>query len=335
MEKIITQLKQSNHVFVASHVSPDGDALGSLIATALMLDAMGKKSTLYNESPIPAVYRFLPDTERIVREFACPEICDTAVILDCSDIGRVGKIAQQISRIPLLINIDHHATNTFFGNLHCVDPQACATAEIVYRFITMMHIPLDKALATAIYTGIVTDTGSFRFANTNKAAFSICDEMVARGVDPYTVAQHLYGTYSLGRLKLLNLALDSIEILHNGQVSFMTVTKEMLEETGTQSEDIDGMIHYAKRIKDVKVAVLIQERCNGLKNGQGRKCCFHVSLRSDGAVDVAALASAFGGGGHQGAAGFSAEMSLPNLKNGIVNWVKKAQISTGNGLAGR
>lgn len=327
MEKIITHLKQSKHVFIASHVNPDGDAVGSLIAAALMLDAMGKKVTLYNESQIPAVYRFLPDTERIVSDFREPETFDTAVVLDCGDIRRVGKIAEQLSCIPVLINIDHHVTNTRFGDLHCVDTEACATAEIVYRFIRKMNIPFTKAVATAIYTGIVTDTGSFRFANTNRAAFSICDEMVEHGVEPYTVAQHLYGTYSLGRLKLLNLALDSIEILHKGQVSFMTLTKEMLEETGTQSEDIDGMIHYAKRIKDVKVAVLIQERHNGLKNGQGRNS-FHVSLRSDGAVDVAALATSFGGGGHQRAAGFSAEMSLPDLKTGIVNWLKNVQTGT-------
>ncbi len=324
MEKIISHLKQSKQVFIASHVNPDGDAVGSLIATALMLDVMGKKVTLYNESPIPAVYRFLPDTQRIVRDFPSPETYDTAVVLDCSDIGRVGKMAEQVSRIPVLINIDHHVTNTRFGNLHCVDTEACATAEIVYRFVRMMNIPLTKAVATAIYTGIVTDTGSFRFANTNRAAFSICDEMVEQGVEPYTVAQHLYGTYSLGRLKLLNLALDSIEILHNGQLSFMTLTQGMLEETGTQSEDIDGMIHYAKRIKDVKVAVLIQERHNGQNNGQGRNF-FHVSLRSDGAVDVAELAASFGGGGHQRAAGFNTEMPLAELKGGIVNWLKNSQ----------
>ncbi|MGE0086626.1 MAG: bifunctional oligoribonuclease/PAP phosphatase NrnA [Desulfococcaceae bacterium] len=324
MEKIISHLKRSKHVFIASHVNPDGDAVGSLIAAALMLETLGKKVTMYNESLIPAVYRFLPDTERIVSDFKEFDTCDTAVVLDCGDIRRVGKIAEHLSRIPVLINIDHHVTNTRFGDLNCIDTQACATAEILYRFITMMNIPVTKALANAIYTGIVTDTGSFRFANTNKAAFSICDEMVAKGVEPYTVAQHLYGTYSLGRLKLLNLALNSIEILHNGQVSFMTLTKDMLEETGTQSEDIDGMIHYAKRIKDVKVAVLIQERCNGLKNGQGRNS-FHVSLRSDGAVDVAALAASFGGGGHQRAAGFSAEMNLSNLKTGIINWLSNAQ----------
>ncbi len=326
MEKIIRQLKGSKRVFIASHINPDGDAIGSLIATALALDALGKKVCMYNESPIPAVYRFLPDANRIVRAIPRTENLrdyDTAVILDCGNLARIGSIAENINRIPVLVNIDHHATNNAFGNLHCVDTAACATSEIIYRIVRKMNIPVSKAMATAIYTGIFTDTGSFRFANTNKAAFAICDEMVEKGVEPYTVAQHLYGTYSLGRIKLLNLALDSIELLLNGELSFMTLTKDMMEETGTQPEDVDGMIHYAKRIEDVKVAVLIQETHNGLKNGSGRSC-FHVSLRSDGSVDVAALATAFGGGGHHRAAGFSSEVSLRELKGGIIRWLQNA-----------
>jgi phosphoesterase RecJ-like protein len=179
-----------------------------------------------------------------------------------------------------------------------------------------MGIDMDVAMATAIYTGILTDTGSFRFSNTNRAAFSICESMVALGVNPSTVARHVYGTYSLGRIKLLNLALDSIEISSNGHISIMTVTREMLADTGTQAEDADGLINYARRIQDVKVAVLIHEL--ELGNGaSGDHQRFHVSLRSDGSVDVARIASDFGGGGHASAAGFSVDTSLPELKAAI------------------
>jgi phosphoesterase RecJ-like protein len=171
-------------------------------------------------------------------------------------------------------------------------------------------------MATAIYTGILTDTGSFRFSNTNRAAFSICEAMVAIGVRPSTVAQHVYGTYSLGRIKLLNRALDSIEISNNGSLSIMTVTREMLSDTGTQPEDADGLINYARRIQDVKIAALIHELENGYGVSKGRKR-FHVSLRSDGSVDVSRIASDFGGGGHAGAAGFSVESSLVELKRTI------------------
>jgi phosphoesterase RecJ-like protein len=316
MKKIIQQLKSSSRVLLASHANPDGDAIGSLLATGIALEKLGREVVLFNESAIPAVYRFLPSVGRIRKQITAPQRFDTAVVLDCGDLSRVGSAADVIGGIPVVINIDHHATNTRFGTHQLVDVDACATSEIIYRLIQAMDLEMDKAIATAIYTGILTDTGSFRFSNTNREAFAICEAMVAMGVNPSTVAQHVYGTYSLGRIKLLNLALDSIEISHNGQLSIMTVTREMLADTGTQPEDADGLINYARRIQDVKVAALIHELENG-NGASGDRKRFHVSLRSDGSVDVSRIASGFGGGGHAGAAGFSAESSLAELKHTI------------------
>jgi phosphoesterase RecJ-like protein len=195
-----------------------------------------------------------------------------------------------------------------------VDTAACSSAEIVFRLLKRMAVEINPAIASAIYTGILTDTGSFRFANTNSAAYAISAEMVQCGVDPYTVAQHVYGTYSLGRIKLLNMALDSIEISANGKLSLMTLTKDMFAETDTNPEDVDGMINYAKRIEDVKVAALIMENANGAAHKR-----FHVSLRSDGSVDVAEIAASFGGGGHFNAAGFGVETSLKKLRQTIIS----------------
>ncbi len=321
MDQIIRHLKNSTHVLVASHAKPDGDAIGSLIAMGLSLDALNKKTTLYNESPIPAVYRFLPSVNRIVRHINSAGY-DIAVMLDCADLERIGKAVSAVRQIPVIINIDHHITNTRFGHFQLIDTSACATAEIIYRLIKQMDVPIDKAIATSIYTGILTDTGSLRFSNTNRAAFAICQEMVELGVDPYSIAKHVYGTYSLGRIKLLNLALDSIEISSNGKLSIMTLTQDMFDETNTQPEDVDGLINYAKRIEDVKVAALIQEHQNGKgKSKDFNK--FHVSLRSDGSVDVATIASSFGGGGHSSAAGFSIESTLSNIKSQIINLAEK------------
>jgi phosphoesterase RecJ-like protein len=181
---------------------------------------------------------------------------------------------------------------------------------------------MDKAIATCLYTGILTDTGSFRFSNTNQAAFAISREMAELGMEPYDVAQHVFGTYSLERLKLLNLALNSIEISDNGKLSMMTVTRRMLKDTGTQTEDVDGLINYARRIKDVRVAALIHELPNG-SNGRLRKSRYHVSLRSDGTVDVADIAGSFGGGGHISAAGFQTESTLSSLKTEIITLSEK------------
>ena len=322
MDEIINRIKKARHLLVASHCDPDGDAIGSLLALGLAVGKLEKKVTIYNASPIPAVYRFLPSMERIVRQIKKAATYDAALILDCGHISRVGDAHESLSQIPVIINIDHHITNTRFGNIQLIDPTACSTAEIIYRLIKALNIPIDRAIATSIYTGILTDTGSFRFSNTNQAAFAISKEMVQLGVEPYDVAQQVFGKYSLGRIKLLNLALDSIEISDNGKLSIMTLTNEMFTETGTHPEDVDGMINYARRIEDVKVAALIQEQKNGKKQRNDTRN-FHVSLRSDGSVDVAAIAGAFGGGGHSNAAGFQVEMTMARLKSEIITLSSK------------
>jgi phosphoesterase RecJ-like protein len=326
MDQIITRLAASNHVLIASHTDPDGDAIGSLLAAGLSMKALKKRRgetafapTLYNESAIPAVYRFLPKVETITSRLDASACFDTAVVLDCSDLDRLGAgVLPFIEATPVVLNIDHHPTNTGFGDFQLIQPEACATAEIIYRLISRMETPIDADIATALYTGIFTDTGSFRFANTNQAAFSICNQMVACGADPYKVAKHVYGTYSLGRIKLLNRALDSIEISENGRLSMMTLTQEMFDETGTQSEDVDGLINYARRIRNIKVAVLIHEHPNGNGDRRNGVSQFHVSLRSDGAVDVSRIAALFGGGGHRTAAGFTVHTDVSDIKNGMM-----------------
>lgn len=321
MNLIINEFNNSNKILVVTHTHPDGDAIGSLIAMGLSLEALNKKITLYCESPIPAVYRFLPAVHRVVKKIGGLNY-DVAVILDCGNLSRIGNAVATVKQIPVIVNIDHHITNTRFGHLQLIDTSACATAEIVYRLIKQMGLPFNKPIATSIYTGILADTGSFRFSNTNREAFAICQEMMRFGVDPHNIAQHVYGKYSLSRIKLLNLALDSIELSKNGKLSIMTLTKDMFDETHTQSEDVDGLINYAKRIEDVEVAALIQEHHNGNEKSRTPNR-FHVSLRSDGTVDVAAIASLFGGGGHSGAAGFSIESTLSNIKARIFSLADK------------
>jgi phosphoesterase RecJ-like protein len=317
MDQIIQHIKDGQHILIASHAEPDGDCVGSLVALGLALVKLDKKITMYNSSPIPAVYRFLPGAGRIVRQIKTADTYDLALVLDCGDLVRIGETSAEVGKIPVLINIDHHVSNTGFGHIQLIDTNACATAEIVYRLINALEIPFDKAIATSIYTGILTDTGSFRFSNTNRAAFAISKAMTDAGVEPHSVAQRVFGTYSLGRIKLLNMALNSIEISDNGKLSMMTVTRSMLNTSGTNTEDLDGMINYARRIEDVKVAALVHE----IKNGAGKFTNmnrYHVSLRSDSSVDVAKIAGKFGGGGHSSAAGFQIESTLVALKTKII-----------------
>jgi phosphoesterase RecJ-like protein len=227
-----------------------------------------------------------------------------------------------VNRIPVVLNVDHHISNTGFGTHRWIEPRACATAEMVFHLLRRLGVRIDRDIAACIYTGILTDTGSFRFSNTTAASFAIARDMVELGVEPYEVAGRVYGSYSLGRIKLLNLALNSIELSPNGKLSLMTVTRGMLEETQTQPEDADGLINYVRRIEDVHVAALIQEQVNG-RRPAGSAGRFHVSLRSDGSVDVAALAAAYGGGGHPSAAGFQIEGTLPEIKSLLMEWAER------------
>jgi phosphoesterase RecJ-like protein len=314
-QQIINQLKKSERILIASHVHPDGDAIGSLIGLGVGLEEFKKRVWLYNESPIPAIYQFLPSLHLVHQTIGDITDFDTAIILDCSDLHRIGEAAEAISKIPVLINIDHHSTNTRFGKYQYVDPAASSTAEIVYRLIKEMNIPITTGMAYAIYTGIMADTGSFRFANTTPESFEISHQMVLCGADPHKVAHHVYETISLSRIKLLNMLYDSIELSHNGKMSVMTLTQTMFKSSGLKFEDVDGLINYAKQIENVKLAALLFERRRNPNRKLGSD--YHVSLRSDGAVNVAAIASAFGGGGHPNAAGFDIQSTLPELKRTI------------------
>jgi phosphoesterase RecJ-like protein len=192
MDQIIRHLIDSEHLLIVSHAHMDGDAVGSLLATGLAMAMVKERVTICCDTPVPAVYRFLPSSDCIVQGINDSDTFDTVLVLDCGDLARVGNLAPLISNIPVLINIDHHVTNTGYGDYQLVDSTASATAEIVYRLIKKMDIPIDKAIATSIYTGILTDTGSFRFSNTTREAFAICEEMIQLGANPYDVAQHVY-----------------------------------------------------------------------------------------------------------------------------------------------
>jgi len=309
IQQIANQLKRSKNILLTSHTDPDGDAIGSLLALGIVIEEIGKEVTFYTESPIPAIYRFLPEVDRITHTLTDVEKFDTAIVLDCGELERIGTQAEKVSSIKMVINLDHHITNGGFGNLQLIDTSCCATAELVYKLIKEINHPISKPVALCIYTGILTDTGSFRFSNTNRAAFKICEEMMAIGVEPHRVAQNVYGTYSLNRLKLLNYVLDSLEVSKDGKLAIITVTRDMLKKTGTGSEDIDGFINYPRSIEGVSVAALIQEVSPNT---------YHISLRSKEMIDVAAIARQFGGGGHFNASGFSIEGELPEVKQKLI-----------------
>ncbi|MDY6831475.1 MAG: bifunctional oligoribonuclease/PAP phosphatase NrnA [Thermodesulfobacteriota bacterium] len=311
-------LKTIDTVLIASHVHPDGDAIGALTALGAGLLNMGKNVTLYNEDPVPAAYRFLPLSDCVVRHIDDLGRYEAAVILDCSKIERIGRLAETIGAVPLLINIDHHCSNDRFGGIQLVDCEACATAEIVYNLLKTMEVEITREVAYGLYTGIVTDTASFSMGNTGASTFAICGELVRAGADPQAVSKNVYITYSAERIRLMQMVLNTFELSENGAVSMLLVTQEMIKKSGMKTENVGRVVNYAKHIENVRIAALVLEEENhadDLPDGGSR---FHVSLRSDGSVDAARIAVGFGGGGHSKAAGFNITATLSGVKETIL-----------------
>jgi bifunctional oligoribonuclease and PAP phosphatase NrnA len=319
-KEIISHLqKKAQHILLIGHIEPDGDTIGSLLAMGLSLNKIGKNTTLYIDYSIPDVYkRLFPSAHLIKNKIEDFTIFDTIIMLDCSNMERAGKKHLIITKIKTLINIDHHITNSNYGDISIVEPDACATAEIVFRLISMMNIghdyELDYEAALGIYVGIFTDTGSFRFSSTNKAAFEICSKLISYGIKPYKIAKELYETYSFSRIKFKSLALNAIELSENGKVGMLYLTKKMFEDTSASSEDAGGLISYVIGIERVDIAAIIYEK------GKDK---FDVSLRSNGAVDVSKIAASYGGGGHVYAAGFSIASDISYLKKTIFKLSEK------------
>ncbi len=317
-QKAAEALNNSQTLLLVSHIHPDGDAVGALTGLGSILLSAGKNVTMYNKHPVPPAYRFLPLSETVVDTVGELARFDTAVILDCSKIGRIGSLAAEIERIPNIINIDHHCTNENFGGIQLVDSQACATTEIIYRLIKQMGLPVTAAAAYGIYTGIITDTASFSFEHTTAASFKICGEMVEVGVDPQLVSKNVYITYSLERIQFMKMVLGSFTLSADKQISFMMGTQEMIRKSGMKSENVGRIVNYAKHIEGVKVAAMALEEEYRPPDLPENHLNFHVSLRSDGSIDVSKIAVMFGGGGHNSAAGFNITDTVQGVKETIL-----------------
>jgi phosphoesterase RecJ-like protein len=304
IEAIAKELRDNKRFLLTTHVNPDGDAIGSLGALALVLEDLGKQVVAYCQDEIPGFLRFLPYSERIVREIPGPNGFDVAVVLDCGELDRIGSAAEALQQVEKIIHIDHHSSSDDFGQLNLVRPECSSTAEILYEIFQAIPAALSSQAAENIYTAILTGTGSFRFANTTARALDIAAEMVALGVTPEKIASKLYDSMSPERLRLLALSLDTLTLRANGRLATMQVSRRMLEETKTSVMDTDGFVNYPRGINTAEMAIFFREMDSGKVN---------VSLRSRGRLNVAEFARNYDGGGHHNAAAFRVEGSLTEV----------------------
>ncbi len=307
IKDVANALARAKNILITGHVFPDGDAVGSVIALGRALSGDGRRVCMYFEDEVPAFLRFLPGSEDTAHTLSGNGF-DVAAVLDCSDIKRVGSQAERIESIPTVVNIDHHRSNTGFGNVRFVDPDAPATSGIVYRILREMRLPLDAAVATNLYTGLLTDTGSFSYGNIDKNCFTMAANLVEAGADAGFIASSIYRSYPPGRLDLLRRALESVQFYMDGRVAVIAVTVNDLAETNSRGEDVRGFIDFPTCVPGVKVAVLLRETDDGVE----------VSLRAEGDVDVARVAETMGGGGHKNAAGYSYAGTLSESRLGIL-----------------
>jgi len=293
--KIKTAIKKFNKFLISSHINPEGDAIGCQLALVSLLRRLGKKAVMLNESPVPHVLQFMKGTENVLKEIPADFNFQAAVILDCPDLSRVGRVSEYITPDKVVINIDHHISNENFGKHNWVDQNISSTGEMIYDLFKAFKLKIEYDEALAMYVAIMTDTGSFRYTNTTSKTHRIAAELVDKGVDPYEAFGRIYETSSLQDINLLGEALQTLKLTDDGKVAWLWVTKEMLKKTKASLEGTEGIINFARSIEGVEIAMLFRET-----GTEGR---IKVSFRSKGKVDVNKLAAFFGGGGHVTASG--------------------------------
>jgi bifunctional oligoribonuclease and PAP phosphatase NrnA len=304
LDVVAGEIKAGDRFLLTTHENPDGDALGSLLATHRILEALGKDSVMFlaaKEFPLPVEYRFLP-LEEVFHEPPA-DIADRVVIfLDCGNIDRmpVDFLRDADNRV---INIDHHHDNTRFGTVNLVDVDASCTAEIVYDLAGLLGVQLTPEIANALYVALVTDTGKFMYENTDARSHRMAAGLIEAGVEVNDVYRRLYEHAPIEKLRLLAHALERIELREDGRLAMTYISSEDYASTGASEALTEGIIDHLRTIDGAVVAAVVRDL------GERGRAARKVSMRStDGRIDVSAIARAHGGGGHRRAAGFSTDL---------------------------
>ena len=305
----VATIRGNDRFVVVTHENPDGDALGSMLATTLGLRALGKEASMYltGTAPLPAEYGFLA-LDGLSRTL--PDDLDRRVLVavDCANERRIGEAETGVDGAELVVNVDHHHDNDRFGDVVLIDDRASSTAEIVRDILRDLDVALTPEIAQALYVGLVTDTGRFQYSNTTPKALELAAELVAAGADVQGVFQHVYETVQFAKLKLLARALERAQLYEGGGLVVSYLLRDDFAEVGAEEPYSEGIIDHLRSVEGSEMVALIREPPRN--DGPARR----ISLRSShDEVDVSAIARASGGGGHRQAAGFSSEASIDEI----------------------
>jgi phosphoesterase RecJ-like protein len=304
IRNIVEEIRNSHSFLLTTHEGPDGDAVGSSLALASILQKSGKEVVVHFRDPLPDLYVFLPGADRVCAHIPDRDF-DVAFVLDIGELKRAGDEFCSFKHIGKIINLDHHLACENFGTYNLIDHTAAATGVLVYRIASALGYSYDLETALCLYVSIITDTGSFRYSNANREAFTIAGEMIERGVNPWDVAEQLYENQPRKRLELLGRCLPTLEVIKGGLAASVTVTLDMYAATGANAELTDGFVNYPRSIKGVEVAIFFRQ----LEEGRVK-----VGFRSKGKVNVAVFSAAMGGGGHHNAAGCTVDGTIDEVK---------------------
>jgi phosphoesterase RecJ-like protein len=301
-ETIARILRTNPDVLIACHVAPDGDCLGASLALARACEAAGARAVVGSADGVPEIYRDLPGSDAAIsvpsdRRFS------VGVAMECSTLERAGVFGEALARCGTLINIDHHLSNAGYGHLVYLDTTAAAVGEQVHEVIQAMGVRVTPEIARCLLTAVVTDTGAFRFPNTTPKTLRLAAALMEAGASVHEVVERVYETRSAASLRLLGRALAALALSPDGRIAWTVVTPEMLKETGALPEDTAGIVGLLRQIRGVKVALLFEATPAGIR----------VGIRSRDGARSHVIAEAFGGGGHQGAAGFTAAGSMDEV----------------------
>lgn len=317
MEKARSFIQGGNNFLVIAHVQPDGDAISSTLAVGWLLRQWKKSFVMVNEDGVPSKLGYLPVSEQIRSdtETVAAQPFDAVICVDCADYARIGKITEWIAENNRILNIDHHPTNDRYGEVAVIREDAAATVEILFDMITSYGLALDLDVATVLYTGLLTDTGGFRYSNTTPHVMSIASELLKYGVNGNVIAERLLEKISMAQMQLIRLGLSRLSFSEDQRIGWLYITPEDMQETGALDEDLEGLVNYPRNIEGVEVGLLFK------KIDQVE---VKVSLRSVGLVNVAEIARSFGGGGHVRAAGCRVSGKLDKVITNVIERVKQS-----------
>ncbi len=310
--QIVERLRAGRRFVLSSHVRPDGDAIGSELAMACALRALGKEVRIVNKDVAPEPFQAFPGVAAIEIADEVSETFDAAIIMECGDLARTGVRGLDRS---FVINIDHHPGNTMYGGINWFDLSAAACGEMVLDLVDDLGVPLSREIATNVYFAILTDTGSFHFSNITPRTFDIARRCVEAGAEPTPVARQIFDSSTLGRLKLFGAVLHGMTLDETGRVALLSVDRALTTETGGTYDDTDGLINLPLTVKEIQAVAFFKEMADG---------DFRVSMRSKGDVDTNAIAKQYGGGGHKNASGCSATGSFVELKDAFTRMLTEA-----------